>query len=179
MTIGKKLYAGFGAILAILLLLFLVNITAVRREHALRAEAAAALEAARTIESAKFQMMQVRLALQNYLLSGDSREEQKVSKGATDLLDYFKKEEARTSNDLLRGALVQVEGSEQEWTENFAKPLIAKRHQVDSGDATVAELQIFYLQHTPGSWVGKSAATLDEASNAIRKALAESTESSA
>ena len=33
MTIGKKLYLGFGAILAIMLVLFVINIITVRREY--------------------------------------------------------------------------------------------------------------------------------------------------
>ena len=41
--------------------------------------------------------------------------------------------------------------------------MIAKRHQVDAGDATVSDLQIYYLQHDPASWVNKSTAVLDDA----------------
>ena len=37
MTIGKKLYLGFGAILAIMLVLFIVNVFTVRREYSARA----------------------------------------------------------------------------------------------------------------------------------------------
>ena len=33
MTIGKKLYYGFGAILAIMLALFVINVITVRREY--------------------------------------------------------------------------------------------------------------------------------------------------
>ena len=36
MTIGKKLYVGFGAILAIILFLFLINIYAVMRQSSAR-----------------------------------------------------------------------------------------------------------------------------------------------
>jgi len=43
---------------------------------------------------------------------------------------------------------IQVESTEASWADNFAKPC-AKRHQVDSGDATVSDLQIFYLQKIP------------------------------
>ena len=52
--------------------------------------------------------------------------------------------------------LIQVESTEASWGDNFAKPLLAKRHQVDSGDATVSDLQIFYLQKDPTSWLLKS-----------------------
>ncbi len=33
MTIGKKLYVNFGAVLAMVVVLFLVNLVAVQREH--------------------------------------------------------------------------------------------------------------------------------------------------
>ena len=38
----------------------------------------------------------------------------------------------------------------------FAQPLIEKRKDVDSGNATVAELQIYYLQKDASSWVKNS-----------------------
>jgi len=36
MTIGRKLYIGFGSILGILVLLFLIGFTASQREHSAR-----------------------------------------------------------------------------------------------------------------------------------------------
>ena len=79
----------------------------------------------------------------------------------------------------LKAAFVQVEDGEHSWAEDFAKPMIAKRHQVDAGDATVSDLQIFYLQHDPDSWFNKSSAVLDEASLAVRKSLDDSNTSAA
>ena len=37
MTIGKKLYMNFGAVLAMVVVLFLVNYVAVQREHGAKA----------------------------------------------------------------------------------------------------------------------------------------------
>ena len=53
-----------------------------------------------------------------------------------------------------------MEDNESHWADKFAKDMIAKRHQVDSGDATVSDLQIFYLQHDPASWINKSTSIL-------------------
>src|SRR4029077_15906450 len=61
--------------------------------------------------------------------------------------------------------------------DNFAKPLIAKRHQVDSGDATVSDLQIFYLQKDPASWLAKSSPILDQGIEEINKSLDETSKS--
>ncbi|PYU08045.1 MAG: hypothetical protein DMG33_02805, partial [Acidobacteria bacterium] len=180
MTIGKKLYAGFGLILGILLILFLVNTAAVLKERSTRADTAAALDSVRAIELVRYQIMINRLDLDNFLLSGDPRDEDKVNHGLSEFSDLLKRSEVQaTGNDPLRTALIQVESLELNWGDNFAKPLVAKRHQVDSGDATVSDLQIFYLQKDPSSWLAKSSAVLDQTAEDIRKALAESAKFSA
>jgi methyl-accepting chemotaxis protein len=72
-----------------------------------------------------------------------------------------------------------VESTESSWAENFVKPLLAKRHQVDAGDATVSDLQIFYLQKDPSSWLTKSSAVLDRTTQDIGQSLDESSRSAA
>jgi methyl-accepting chemotaxis protein len=179
MSIGKKLYAGFGLVLVILVGLFLVNSFAAVRERTARSDAAASLESVRTIESVRLQMMLNRLNLDNFLLSGDPRDEDKVNKGVSELIDILKRGEAQTSADVLRTTLIQVESTESSWTDNFAKPLLAKRHQVDSGDSTVSDLQIFYLQKDPASWLTKSSALLDQTSADITRGFEANTKSAA
>ena len=174
MTIARQLYKGFGAVLGILVLLFFVDLGALWKAHSASNEAAATLESVRTAESVRYQIMQNRLNLNNFLLSGDPRDEDKVNQGFTGLTDLIKRGQAQANSDILRTALIQVEGTEASWADNFAKPLLAKRHQVDSGDATVSDLQIFYLQKDPASWLVKSSAVLDQADTDISKALQES-----
>src|SRR5580765_4229231 len=174
MSIGKKLYAGFGLVLAILVGLFLVNTLAALRGRASRADSSAALDSVRTIETVRLQIMLNRLNLDNFLLSGDPRDEEKVNKGMTDLSDLLKRGQSQTGSDPLRTALIQVESTETNWSDNFAKPLLAKRHQVDSGDSTVSDLQIFYLQKDPASWLVKSSSVLDQTTQDITKAFDES-----
>src|SRR6266481_1384137 len=177
MSIGKKLYAGFGLVLVILVGLFLVNTFAAFRERASRADSAASLKGVQTIETVRLQIMLNRLNLDNFLLSGDPRDEEKVNKGITDLNDALKQGESLVSEDMLRTALIQVESTEASWADNFAKPLLAKRHQVDSGDSTVSDLQIFYLQKDPTSWLTKSSAVLDQTTAEITKSRDDSTKS--
>ena len=162
MTIGKKLYLGFGAILTILLLLFIVNSFAVSRERSSRNDSRVALDV-------RYQIMLNRLNLDNFLLSGDPRDEERVTKGLAEIADILKRGQSQTSNDSVRTSLVQVDTTEQSWADNFAKPLLAKRHQVDSGDATVSDLQIFYLQKDPSSWLTKSSQILDQTTEEIGK----------
>ena len=174
MSIGKQLYRGFGVILAILAVLLVVNLAALWKARSASNEASATLESVRTAEAVRYQIMQNRLNLNNFLLSGDPRDEDKVNHGFTELSDQLKRGQTQTANDYLRTALIQVESTEASWADNFAKPLLAKRHQVDSGDATVSDLQIFYLQKDPASWLNKSSAVLDQANTDISKALTES-----
>jgi methyl-accepting chemotaxis protein len=177
MTIGKKLYVGFGSILVILVALFIVNIVAGLKEQSARADASIALQSVRTIESVRYQIMLNRNNLNNFLLSGDPRDEDKVNHGLVDINDLIKRGESQAGSEVLRTALIQVEGTEASWADNFAKPLLAKRHQVDSGDATVSDLQIFYLQKDPASWLTKSSSVLDQTNQSITKSGEETTQS--
>jgi methyl-accepting chemotaxis protein len=174
MTIKQQLYKSFGTILAILVGLLIVDIVSIGIATAARNQASSTLESVRTIESVRLQIMQNRLNLNNFLLSGDPRDEDKVNRGFTDLGDTTKRGQSQSSSESVRTALIQVESTEVSWADNFAKPLLAKRHQVDSGDATVSDLQIFYLQKDPASWLTKSSAVLDQANTEIGRTLTES-----
>jgi methyl-accepting chemotaxis protein len=171
MTISKKLYLNFGAILALLLVLFIVNMTAVQREHSARATAAHALELAQQNEAVRFQMMQNRLYLRNYLLSGDTREVEKIDVGIARLHSLLKDLTAKVTSEAHRTALQRLDEAEHQWETSFARPLVEKRKLVDSGATTVAELQIYYLQLNPSSWMKTSTGFLDEGEAAHAKLL--------
>jgi methyl-accepting chemotaxis protein len=168
---------GFGGILGVLLLLVLVNIIAGWRQSAASKDASMALDSVGSVESVRTQIMRNRLDINNFLLSGDPRDEEKVTKGLTDIVDQIKRAESNAGTEAVRTALIQVDSIEASWADNFAKPLIAKRHQVDSGDATVSDLQIFYLQKDPSSWLTKSTAVLDQSIVEIKKLQDDSTKS--
>ncbi len=162
MTIGKKLYMNFGAVLAMVIVLFLVNLIAVEREHA--AKAAYAIT-----NKIQFQIMQNRLYLSNYLLSGDSREVDHMNDGIRVLNDDLVAGQKESNSDQQRAALDKVQKNEQAWSTEFASPLLEKRKDVDAGSATVADLQIFYLQKDPSSWVKNSTDYLDVLADERRK----------
>src|ERR1700691_2051918 len=81
MNIGKKLYWSFGGILGAVLLLLATNLVAVHREHETKAAAQRSIDMTEATSSVRFQMMQNRLHLQNYLLSGDTRDVEKMNDG--------------------------------------------------------------------------------------------------
>ena len=169
MTIGKKLYKNFGYILSMVVVLFLVNLLAVQREHAAKAAATASIELTDATNEVRFQMMQNRLYLSNYLLSGDTREVDRMNDGLRTLADKLQEGKTLANSEQERTALAKVEQLEQSWGKEFAQPLIDKRKDVDSGNATVAELQIYYLQKDASAWVKNSTDALDLADAENRK----------
>jgi len=177
MTIGKKLYWSFGFILGMVLLLFIVNYAAVHREHAAKDAAAASLKLTDTTNSVRFQMMQNRLYLSNYLLSGDTREVDRMNEGLRTLNEKLEEAKALASSDQVKTSLTKVQQLEQAWGKEFSQPLIEKRKDVDSGNATVAELQIYYLQKDASAWVKNSTDALDVADGENHKTVDERTKS--
>ena len=163
MTIGKKLYINFGIVLTTVVVLFLVNWSAVQREHAAKAAAAASLELKDITNNVRSQMMQNRLYLSNYLLSGDTREVDRMNEGLRTLNDKLEEGKNKANSEQVKTSLAKVQQLEQAWGKEFAQPLIEKRKDVDSGNATVAELQIYYLQKDASSWVKNSTDSLDVA----------------
>ena len=171
MTIGKKLYVNFGAVLAMVVVLFLVNLVAVQREHSAKAAASQALKMAETTDKVRFQIMQNRLYLSNYLLSGDTREVERLNDGERVLQESLRTAQRLSNSEQQNTALEKVQANEQNWAREFATPLIEKRKDVDGGNATVAELQIFYLQKDASSWVKNATDYLDAADQENTKIL--------
>src|SRR5271165_1313013 len=163
MTIGKKLYVNFGIILGMVVVLFLVNLLAVLREHAAKDAAKVSLDLAGATNDVRSQMMQNGLYLSNYLLSGDTREVERMNEGLRTLNEKLQLGLSLANSEQERAALTKVGQLEQAWGKEFAQPLIDKRKDVDSGNATVAELQIYYLQKDASSWVKNSTDALEAA----------------
>ena len=160
MTIGRKLYVTFGFVLAMVVMLFLITFVAVRRERLPKRAQPSHWNLRESMDKIKFQMMQNRLYLGNYLLSGDTREIDHMNEGMQTLTQKIQD----TETSPLRSdesSLEQVAQSEQGWGNEFAAPMVKKRKDVDEGNATVAELQIFYLQKDSASWVKSTTQYLD------------------
>jgi len=95
MNIGKKLYLSFGIILTTVLLLLAINLIAVQREHETKAAAQRSIDMTEVTSSVRFEMMQNRLHLQNYLLSGDTRDVEKMTDGEHVLNDVLRHAQER------------------------------------------------------------------------------------
>jgi methyl-accepting chemotaxis protein len=173
MSIRKKLYFNFGLVLSIVFVLCLLNLLAVQRERSARAATQHAFEVAQASESIRFQMMQNRQLLSNYLLSGSSGDVNSLTDGVAKLQEAISRSNDKAISEQQKTTLTKLSEAEREWENNFARPLIDKRKQVDSGNATVSELQIQYLQLDPAAWTTKSTAHLDDLERMINQELSE------
>src|SRR6202163_4307940 len=171
MNIGKKIYLNFGIILTTFVWLLAINLIAVQHEHETKAAAQRSIDMTEVTSSVRFEMMQNRLHLQNYLLSGDTRDVEKMNDGEHQLSDALRHAQELANSTQQRSSLEKVQVLEQSWGTDFADPLVDKRRGVDSGNATVAELQIFYLQKDPNSWVAHSSDVLDDVDRENRQLL--------
>jgi len=171
MNIRKKLYVNFGGLLLVIAILCAANWYAVQREHSASVATAKAFDLAQSGENIRYLMMQNRQQLSNYLLSGSNGEATSLTDGIAKLQELIHKASGNVSSDAEKNALTQLSDSERDWENSFARPLMDKRKQVDSGNATVSELQIQYLQLDPASWTSKSTAHVDELERLIQSEL--------
>ena len=164
MSITKKLYLNFGAILAITTILFLINLAAIQREHGAREATRGSLELAQSYERIRYQVMQNRLDLRNFLLSGDQGDVNKLNEHTAGLKQQIKATEGKVESEQQRSALARLYDVESDWAENFAKPLIQERRDLGARQGmSLAELADFYRRKTPGAWVSVSAQQLEDA----------------
>jgi len=173
MSMSKRLYLNFSFILGMVIVLFVVTWAAVQREHSAKAAATQALQMVDTTDKVRFQVMQNRLYLSNYLLSGDNREVQHMNDGIQTLRDALENSKRFVASDDQHAAIATVQKNEEAWAADFAEPLLQKRKQVDAGNATVADLQIYYLQKDPSSWVKTSMEALAIADRDAHQTLEE------
>src|SRR5205814_1292197 len=161
MTIAKKLYSRYGEMIALSLILGLVTQFALWREQAAKRKTDRSFRLLRDTSTLQYLLSQNQIHLNNYLLSGDSGEAEKVLSGVTQLDEAIHRTEAKaTAEEQI--PLEKLNEAEHDWAEHFARPLIEKRRHVDSGNGTVAELQIFYLQQNPGDWLKKVKDPIDQ-----------------
>ncbi len=175
MSIGNKIKYGFGGLVGLLVLLSVINGLAMRSARLAQEKTSRLFSEQRLTADVGFQMMENRQFLGSYLLSGDTRDADNLVEGADKLQKILQeaiKQSDSTEDQVVRNSLLQIKDAESAWLTGFANPLVDKRKQVDAGSTTVAELQIFYLQLDPGSWLKKSREPLTQAQNGIAKTLA-------
>jgi methyl-accepting chemotaxis protein len=178
-TIAGKLYLAFGGILVVVITLTLIDLVAVKHEQTTKEMYKKAIEMSRQMSDLKQATMDNRLHLRNFLLNGDSREADMLTEGVAEVDQLVTKTEETTSylsqekaqGDRAKQLLEALRAIEKDWAANFATPLMDKRRQVDGGSATVAELQISYLQANPGQEQKKEEEPVNELKSIMSQAL--------
>jgi methyl-accepting chemotaxis protein len=170
-SIRKKLYQGFGTILGILTLIFLASIFTMVREGSARSETSRSLDVSQSAGQIRYEMAHNRLSLSNYLLSGDPREADALRDGLAKLMDSLHQAQSKASDERQRAAFGQLQVMESDWDVNFSQKMVEKRKQVDNGNATVADLQIAYLQLEPQKWMNKANLVIDQIESETRTQL--------
>jgi methyl-accepting chemotaxis protein len=174
-TIAGKLNWGFGLILGVVFILSVIDIIAVLHEQGTKDTYNTAIEMGKQMSDLKQVMMNNRLHLRNFLLNGDSRESDLLTKGVDEVDLTVSKIEGTISHldqhERAKQLLEEVRSMEKEWSGNFAAPLMDKRRQVDGGSATVAELQITYLQANPGQEQKKEEEPMSELTEMMNAAV--------
>ena len=84
-TIGGKLYMGFGLIMAIVVVAFLVNWLAVRHEQTTRALYKQSITMVESLSKLDKARNENRLFLRNFLLNGDRREADALARGQNEV----------------------------------------------------------------------------------------------
>ena len=113
--------------------LFAVNLAAVYREHSAKAAASQALQLADATDKIRFQMMQNRLYLTNYLLSGDSREVDHVNEGIRSSGDRLQSAMALATSEQQRTALGEGAADGAELGPGLRRAADAKAERSGSG----------------------------------------------
>src|SRR3954453_17197289 len=85
MTIAKKLYWGFGGMIALVVMLGMANLGALLREHGAKKNTNRSFQLLRDTSALQYQLSQNQIHLNNYLLSGDPTEAEKVVSGVSQL----------------------------------------------------------------------------------------------
>src|SRR5207237_5323784 len=122
MSIAKKLYCGFGGILGLLLLLSVVNGLGMRSARSAQDKTTRMFNEQRSTAEIGFQMMQNRQSLGSYLLSGDSREADKVAAGTEKLQGLLRDAITRIDSreeQSVKNSLYQIKDAEAAWLTGF------------------------------------------------------------
>ncbi|HYE24991.1 MAG TPA: methyl-accepting chemotaxis protein [Clostridia bacterium] len=172
-TIRKQLLTNYGKILVIVILLAVVSLTAMMRERAGKAETNKAIEFSQLTQDLRRHMLENRLSLSNYLLSGDPREAEALKTGLSEVNDLMQKAQVKVLDGEQRATMNKLQAHEADWGKNFAEVMVQKRKEVDSGNTTVSDLQIAYLQLDPATWMKNANQVLDEVEKQTMQRVAE------
>jgi methyl-accepting chemotaxis protein len=158
MTIAKRLYVNFGLILAIVAVMFAVNLAAMWRMQE-------SMDMAQAVASVRYEMVDNQLHLRSYLLSGMPADEKDLADGISNVRNLLDSAESMASTPEQFTAISKLRMAAGTFETKMAHPLVAKRKDMDAGNADANALQMFYLQQDPGSSLTQVKQITDQITN--------------
>ena len=174
MKIRNKLLLGFGLLLGAMAVAFLALGWGLQRERATKAALSNALDLSESTESVRHQMMENRLALSNYLLTGAGTELDRLRDGTNRTQDLLAEAKSKALKPEQIAGLNRIAAIEQEWFTKFADRFIQEHKDVDGGKITENQLLDDYTRAEPMEQLKHS----NEVVNEVQKATHDELEAS-
>src|SRR5437016_2586093 len=171
MTIGKKLYWGFGLVLILVTVVSLITLSVMGYERVSVQRMQTLFAAQRTTSEISTRMMENHQKMDYYLLSGVPQALVEVQKGQAELESKLTNLIAASTDADVKDNLKRVLDTEKRWKIEFVEPLIEKRKQVDSGNMTVDQLQLFYFGLHPDERLKQSQEPVNDSMAAIKRVV--------
>jgi methyl-accepting chemotaxis protein len=165
MKIRDRLFLNFAVLIVILGLGFITGIYAMYRGSAAKAALTASVRSSQATANIRNQMMQNRLALSNYLLTGAGTELDRLHEGNSRTFDLIREAQSKAIDGSQRAGLNRVEAMERDWYANFAERFVQAHKDVDQGKITGNDLLEEYTKAEPMEQLKRSIEVIDQVQN--------------
>src|SRR5208282_605639 len=98
-----------------------------------KAALGASVDLSQATENVRQQMMQNRVALSNYLLTGAGTELDRLQAGNSRTYDLLREAQTKALDSSQRAGLNRIEAIEHEWYSTFAERFVQAHRDVDEG----------------------------------------------
>ena len=173
MKIRGKLLLNFGLLLSVMALVFAVSTFAMFRERAAKTALSNALDLSQATENVRHQMMENRLALSNYLLTGAGTELDLLHEGNGRTYDLLREAQSKATDAGQRAGLNRIEAIEREWYSTFADRFVQEYQAVDNGKINANDLLEQYTKAEPMEQLKRSNEVINEVQSENRRQLDE------
>jgi methyl-accepting chemotaxis protein len=171
MKIRNKLLVNFGLLLLVMAFVFGVSTFAMFRERAAKTALSNALDLSQATENVRHQMMENRLALSNFLLTGAGTELDRLHEGNTRTYDLLREAQSKATDSTQRAGLNRIEAIERDWYSNFADRFVQEHRDVDNGTINANVLLEQYTKAEPMEQLKRSNEVINEVQSENRRQL--------
>jgi methyl-accepting chemotaxis protein len=171
MTIGKKLYWGFGAVLGLVTLVSLITLSVMTYERVSVQKMETLFEVQRTTSEISTRVMENHQKMDFYVLSGIPSALIDAQKGQEELETKLSALISASNDRDVRDSLERVLDTERKWKAEFMDPLVDKRKQIEAGNSTTDQLNTFYYTLDPAKRLKQSQEPVTAAMASIKRVV--------